>query len=276
MPEKHYPSAYDWDFSQYCKSPGIITERSLKHPKWGQGIRVSGRARICAIGYNYSSTFTTPGTILDPPGFGYHNKDVGYLQFNPHCTHSQRLRNFANSFARYAFRSIRLVYVPRCASTQVGYHALALYADGGVPGKPADYLIDFDAILEMEGALSGGFRFPMASTVVYNGDDSWMTNVDYDNQAAARQSSQYTFLAVTPDTTTASVTLGQLFMDYVVDFYQPSGLATYVGLTTPNIQACGAIAPQPTLVKGAKVAVDDIDPPPPEKPPAALRGPRRE
>jgi hypothetical protein len=204
-----------------------ITGKGLTHTEYGSGLRCVGRQLMFPIVTTVtdSSVFSTTGkaTVATPSLF----LATPYF-FN------DRLASLASLYQRYAFRSMKFKYVTRVGTTQVGAMALAYSTDSGLFNASTATSPSYSGIQDIEPCKVFPFRKEVEDlSMSYSGDKTWYTL--YDSNASAtteqlRQNVQGALIGFADVSSIGAVNMGELYVEYVVDFYVPTLVETNIGL----------------------------------------------
>jgi len=124
----------------------IKTGVSKFHSEYGLGIRVEGRQQLCLVYTTNANNYIFSSGVASV-GANY----VYVLPYNL----NDRIALFSSMYQRYVFRRIRLTYITRVATTQVGGMVLAYNTDGGALVASTDVAVTYSTL--QDSALC---RFP--------------------------------------------------------------------------------------------------------------------
>lgn len=181
----------------------------VSHPDFGDGIRVEGRQLMTDV-------TTTGGDNQLFAGTGTATAfSINAIQLSPDALNG-RLALQARNYSRYAFRKVRLHYVPRVATSDVGQLVIGYTTDGAVANFAAS---SFAALTSCAPSMVSPFRVAATMEVTYTGDLSWFTELDNASSAASRATVQGVFQGF-PDLTSIGATQhGWIWIEYIVDLY---------------------------------------------------------
>lgn len=130
----------------------------------------------------------------------------------------RRLQTFFYTYDSFAFRYIRVTYMPACSTTVA--KSLAF-------GLTGDYTNTYDtptnsqqSVLEMPGAVLTTIWASAYVERTYDGTDVYNTSSDTHNEQSQRY--QMVLGAAVEATSGASTFYGQFMIEYVIDMYEPS------------------------------------------------------
>jgi len=134
---------------------------------------------------------------------------------------SPRLAQVAELFQFYALREVQVMYIPVCGSTTAGMLALAVVQD--YPEESKFTTLTLQKTLELTPSTASSVWQTNSMTYCHRGTKLWQCSSatgeaqDYDQAA----------LAGALYGTSESTVYGQIFLQYVIDFYKPTAaLAT--------------------------------------------------
>jgi hypothetical protein len=182
------------------------------HPELGGGVRVVGRQLLTkvATGAADLSLFVTNNVATA--------LDVNTIQLSPDALNG-RLALQARTYDRYCFRKVVLTYVNRVPTTQAGSFALGYVGDAGVPATT------FNAVTQMSPAIQASFLTPLARVEIVNDmttTRTWYTTLDNTSVASGRLTVQGCIVGAPDVTSIGAITMGYIWVDYMIDLYQPT------------------------------------------------------
>lgn len=201
----------------------IIREPAPFHPRFGAGQRVSGK--------QYLTSIITTGT--DSQLFsGNSPATINQFYVSPDAFNG-RLALEARTYQRYLFRKLRLIYTPRVATTQAGEFVLGYYSDAAPP-----FTGSFASVQDSEAAVvssfhNGGQQLVFDIDIPQGADMSYYCELDSTTIAGFRSTIQGVIQGYPDVTSIGALTMGNLSVEYVVDFYCP---ASDLGFTLERIK----------------------------------------
>jgi len=206
--------------------------KGLTHTEWGPGLRCYGMQELCNI-------------VTDPTTGGNGIFSTGNLTvINPTEAYiapfwmADRVASFSALYQRYAFRKVKIIYVTRVASTYVGSGVIALNNDSGFLAASTAPFLTYANVQSIDPALVFPYRVATASLEVeYSGTRTWYTGYDVNLVTVGpedlRQCVQYNMVGkddiLSPG---GPINLrGQLYCEYIIDFYTPSLNNIMLGLS---------------------------------------------
>jgi len=193
--------------SRVTKNPTQFTiGAAISHNDFGSGVRVTGRQYL-------TSCITTGSDTQLFSGNSPVNVNTFYISPD---TLNGRVALVARNYARYAFRKIKFVYEPRCATTQAGGYAMAYATDSASNSFVTN---DFTRTQDYVPSITGAFRDPSCLEMSYRGDLTWLTELDSTSSASVRQTVQGSLLGFPDASAIGAVTMGHLHIEYVLDLY---------------------------------------------------------
>jgi len=181
------------------------------HPELGEGVRLHGCQLLTSAVTTGSDTQLFSGGTSSP-------LTVNVVQISPD-TLNGRLALMARNYSRYVFRKIKIHYMPRVSTTQAGSFAIGFILDGGMQNLAT---LSFETVLQMVPSLLSAFREKGTLTFEYEGEQVYFTEYDSTSVASARQSVQGLLIGFPDATSIGALTMGQFWVEYVVDLYQPT------------------------------------------------------
>jgi hypothetical protein len=183
-------------------------------PKFGEGVRVTGRQYLTSIITSSTTNLLFSGN--SPAG-------NNTILVSPDAFNG-RLALEARTFQRYLFTKLRLIYTPRVATTQAGEMCLAYYADGAAT---AFFTASFAAVQDSDKAVvtsfhNGGKQLIWDIQVPTGAQDSYYCEYDSTSSASIRQSVQGLLLGWPDVTSIGDITMGNLSVEYEVLLYCPT------------------------------------------------------
>lgn len=186
-------------------------EGRVTHPELGGGVRIAGRQILCNITTTAgdSQLFATNGATV---------ATINSIYLSPD-TLNGRLALQARAYDRYIFRKVKLTYVPRVPTTQAGSFAIGYVGDSSFPSPT------FATVTSMSPAMQTSFYGdPRSVTIVddLRSDKFYYTLIDATSAGSLRQTVQGAILGA-PDATSIGATfMGTMWIDYLIDLYQPT------------------------------------------------------
>lgn len=185
-------------------------EGKVNHPEFGGGVRIAGRQLLTSVTTTAgdSQLFTAAGATL---------LNINKIWLSPD-TLNGRLAQQARAYDRYVFRKVALHYMPRVAFTQEGSFALGFVSDSVTPAAT------FANVTSMNPCKQSDVKVPFGMMIV---DDMSTTKtffclLDSTSDASTRQCVQGTIVGLPDVTSIGAVTMGSLYVDYLIDLYQPT------------------------------------------------------
>jgi len=142
---------------------------------------------------------------------------VNAIQLNPDALNG-RLAVYANSYARFVFRSVSIEYEPLVATSQAGGYSMAIVNDPNYFGETAG---DYTLIQDIVPSITSPFRERATLSYKYDGDDLFFTEYDGASTASIRQCVQSLILGYPSSTSLGAITMGIFRIHYVIDMFQP-------------------------------------------------------
>lgn len=203
---KTTPAAYSMSVAQ----PTFITFGKPQDVGYRSGVRVSGRQAFLTIGSAGADTnlFITSTATANSGTTCYLSPD----------NLNGRLARQSDNWSRYAIRALKLTFVPTVASTQAGSFVWGVIGDSNYDG----FSDSFASISELETSCIATVREPCSIAVTYTGRQTWFTKLKTTASADIRLSVQYALKGLQGGSGGA-VTYGYSYVDYIIDFYEPSG-----------------------------------------------------
>lgn len=184
----------------------------VTHPELGGGVRVVGRQLLAKI-----STTAADLQLFDAGGLAT-ILDMNRIQLSPD-TLNGRLALQARTYDRYCFRKVVLTYVNRVPTTQAGSFALGYVNDVTTPSAT------FGNVTQMSPAIQASFITPLARLEIVNDmttTKTWYTLLDNASTASQRLTVQGVIVGVPDVTSIGAILQGWLWIDYMIDLYQPT------------------------------------------------------
>jgi len=193
------------------KDPNRISEGPIAHKIHGKGMRFSGvqvlQKAVTTASDSQLWTGSAPAVAVT----------VNAIQLNPD-TLNGRLAVYANSYARFVFRSITVEYEPLVATSQAGGFAMAVVNDPNYFGETSG---DYTLIQDIVPSITSPFRERASITYKYDGDDLFFTEYDQTTSASVRQCVQSLILGYPSSSSLGAITMGIFRLHYVIDMFQP-------------------------------------------------------
>lgn len=181
------------------------------HLEYGMGVRVTGR--------QYFVAFTTEAAANGLFVTGTATATTTNLIYCSPDTMNGRLALMARNYVKYAFRRIRIDYVPRVATSQAGSYAFGYAQDGAIVNQ---LTTSYSFTTQMVPSMLGPFREFMCMEMVYNGTNTWFCEFQNADDSSTRLTAQGAFVGFPDVTSIGAVTQGQTFVTYTIDLYQPT------------------------------------------------------
>jgi len=229
--------------------PTRFAEGPISHRTHGRGMRFVGVQVLQKIVTTASDSQLWTGTA---PAVAVTNNAI---LLNPD-TLNGRLAVYANSYARYAFRSIRLEFEPLVATSQAGGCALAIVNDPQYLATAA--VIDYTTIQDITPSVSFPFRERGSLSYKYDGDDLFFTEFDNATTAATRQTVQAVLIGYPSSSSIGAVTQGTIRIHYVIDMFQPVNTLN-ISLSGLTVEEKNAVRAYAESVRAKKAAPEQSD-----------------
>jgi len=189
---------------------------------WGESERVVGSQQFCLV--IPAGDSLSDGVFGNATGFTFSNS---VFLVNPGAMNG-RVGYLAAIFQRYAFRKLRWTYITRAGSNQLGSFVIAYTTDSGQSLASQAEVYDYGELQSFTPSWVIPYRKQSHTIQVeYEGSRTWYTtynrNIKPNEATDVRQAVQGALYSAV-DTTkgVAGVILGELYVEYVVDFYGPS------------------------------------------------------
>lgn len=186
---------------------------SLAHPELGMGVRVAGRQLVCGL-------VTTAGDSQLFSG-GTATSAANHVKLSPDIL-SGRLALQARTYSRYCFREVTLEFVSRVPTTQAGSFVLGYTED---PAADTIATVSFGSACQMSPSVQASFITPHVIFPVlrnYQSQKTWFTEYAGGTTPEERMTTQGIIIGIPDVTSIGAVTHGFLWVDYVIDLYQPT------------------------------------------------------
>jgi hypothetical protein len=186
-------------------------EGKVSHPELGGGVRVAGRQLLCSVA-------TTAGDNQLFSANGATVVSVNSIQLTPD-TLNGRLALQARTYDRYAFRKLKITYVPRVPTSQAGSFAVGYVSDSELP------TVSFATTSSMVPAMTTTFYGEPRSLILVDdmsSNKTWFTLLDSTSTSSRRQTIQGTLVGFPDITSIGAITMGTIWIDYLIDLYQPT------------------------------------------------------
>ncbi len=229
-------------------NPTQFSEGSISHSRYGVGQRFVGVQQLTTL------VTTASDSALFSNAAPATRFTVNQIMISPDILNG-RVAVFANTYARYAFRQIRLEYEPYVAMTQAGGAVLALVND---PATNSTAVPDYTTAQDIVPSVTFALREKASLTYHYNGDDLFFTEYSTDGTAELRQVVQCALFGFPSSSSIGAVSMGQLRIHYVLDMFQPCNTlgVSLSGLTPEEKKMVGAYA---SSLRAAKVKAAKAD-----------------
>ncbi len=186
---------------------------AVSHPEYGIGVRIAGRQLVTGL-------VTTAGDTQLFSG-GTATVSINNFRLSPD-TLNGRLALQARTYSRYCFRQVDLEFVSRVPTTQAGSFVLGYSEDPAAAGFGTP---TFASVCEMSPAIQASFITPHVVFPVlnnYQSQKTWYTEYAGATTPEDRQTAQGVILGYPDVTSIGAVTQGFLWINYVIDLYQPT------------------------------------------------------
>lgn len=183
----------------------------VNHPELGGGVRITGRQEM-----NPVITTATDSQLFGAGTASTNSINAIYLSPD---TLNGRLALQARTYDRYVFRKVRLWYLPRVPTTQPGSFALGYVNDSKFPAPT------FSNISSMCPSMNATFYGePRYVDLVddMNTQKTYFCLLDVTSEASLRQTVQGVILGAPDVTSIGAVTMGRIWIEYMIDLYQPT------------------------------------------------------
>ncbi len=185
-------------------------EGKVNHPDLGGGVRVAGRQLLASITTTAgdSQLFVANGATL---------LNINKIWLSPD-TLNGRLAQQARNYDRFIFRKVALHYKPRVPFTQAGSFAIGYVSDSVTPTAT------FANTTSMSPCMQSDVKVPFSMMIVDDMSTSktFFTLLDSTSDAATRLCVQGTIVGLPDVSSIGAVTMGSLYIDYLIDLYQPT------------------------------------------------------
>jgi len=224
----------------YYKLGGSAQREAMQD--WKNSVRYHGCALmpipVAALG-------SIPSAIWTGALASINNPDNGYLAITP-TTIDPRLQAVSSTFQYYAFRSIRLRYIPSVGTSNNGDVYLAISKDPemaqllfnvATPGATGyNPSCTPQAVLEHDPSLMTTIWQPAMLDFVHRGVELWETYPNGEEPTNARIQASIIAMADTiPVSTTQPTSCGKLWIEYTIDFYVPGPPSLQGNGSGPNL-----------------------------------------
>jgi len=171
-------------------------------------VRITGRQYLCPL--------TTAAGSADIFGSGTVTSNANSFQLSPDILNG-RAALLARTYSRYAFRQARVVYISESSSTVSGSFAMAYNCDS----ETGFATNSFANIQNTDPCVVTPYRKSACLEMKYTGDLTWFCEIDTATSAGTRQTKQGVTFAYGSASYGSIATLGQFYIEYVMDLYQP-------------------------------------------------------
>jgi len=206
-----------------------VTGKGLFHSEYGNAIRCVGMQQWLGVATNAITNGLLLGTSSGYVG-SVNSSNSALL--NPGAL-NDRVGWLSALYTRYAFRKVRAHYITRVGSTQVGSFSLAYSNDSGTYNASQGITENFGNIQSYDQCIVVPFRIGHACLeFVYGGTRTWYTTYDAGSSIteAFRQCVQGIYYGYPDFGAMGNQVMGELYLEYEIDFYTPSPLNTNVPL----------------------------------------------
>jgi hypothetical protein len=195
--------------------------KGLHNSDWGEAIRCVGTQQAWGIGStSLTSVVLQPGTAAVQSGGNYAYINPGNL--------NERIGYFSAIYQRYAFRKVIFHYITKASSTQTGSFAMCVVSDGGLflASQGPSYL-NYNQIQSFTPSLVLPYRVEYQKLEYrFDGSRTWYTTFDSNLLVAGAEDLRQTvqcIIAASSDMPLNTVaSLGDIYIEYEIDFYAPS------------------------------------------------------
>jgi hypothetical protein len=192
------------------KNPVYIrVSGKVSHPDFGDGVRIEGRQLLADI-TTTATDFQLFGTAGTATASG-----VNLIYLSPDALNG-RLALQARNYSRYAFRKVKIHYIPRVATTDVGQMVMAYSTDGASAAYSTQ---SFANLTAQAPNMVTPFRKESMFEIGYTGDLTWMTELDASSNSTIRQTVQGSLIGLPDATSIGAILHGWTWVEYVVDLY---------------------------------------------------------
>lgn len=186
-------------------------EGKTTHPELGGGVRIAGRQLLTSLATTAADAqlFIANGATL---------ASINSIFLSPD-TLNGRIALQARNYDRYVFRKVKLTYVPRVPTTQVGSFALGYVADPIIPSPT------FSTVTSMCPAIQRTFYGDPSSIIIVDDMNTWKTYFtlyDATDVSSKRQTVQGCVVGMPDQSSIGALTQGHIWIDYLIDLYQPT------------------------------------------------------
>jgi len=184
----------------------------VTHPELGGGVRIVGRQLLAQV------TTTAGDTQLFSVANSAATVTVNTFYLSPDGLNG-RLALQARTYDRYCFRKAVLTYVSRVPTSQAGAFALGYVSDGVVGAST------YVAVSSMSPSMNSSFITPLARLTIVDDmstNKTWYTKLDTGTDAASRLTVQGICVGAPDITSIGATNMGWIWIDYMVDLYQPT------------------------------------------------------
>jgi len=216
-------TAASYDVSLSNPTRFKIRGDGLKHSEFGPALRCEGRQQLVKV------TTTASDSTLFVNGLATtHNANS--VLISPFFL-NDRIAAFGAIYQRFAFREIRFIFVTRVGTTQVGSFALSYNSDSGMMDTSSLVALNYANIQSIDPCKIIPFRKECeVLDVRYGGDRTWYCEADTNSISSMRQCQQGILVGYPDVTSIGATNQGEIFIEYIVDFYVPSVLDPNVTL----------------------------------------------
>jgi len=164
----------------------------------------------------------SPNTAAIAAGFSTASDGAYYVGLTP-ANVSPRLKALAGCFQWYIFRWIKILYIPGSSSASAASLALGFLSDASKVGDPTTPTQQ--QLLETRPSMLTSVWQPAGCVLTNHGTKLYET---YDAASTDLISQFQGIFGCTLNGAAAATNYGQLYFQYIVDFYQPSPFSTSV------------------------------------------------
>lgn len=214
-----------------------IVGKGLYHSEYGNAVRCVGMQQWLGVATNSISAGLLLGTSS---GYVGSVNSGNSALLNPGAL-NDRVGWLASLYTRYAFRKVKVHYITRVGSTQIGSFSLAYSNDSGTYNASQGITENFGNIQSYDQCIVVPFRVAHACLeFAYGGTRTWYTTYDAGSSIteAFRQCIQGIFYGFPDFGAMGAMVMGEMYIEYEIDFYTPSPLNTNVPLNS-LFNGCG-------------------------------------
>jgi hypothetical protein len=172
----------------------------------------------------------TGDIVFNPEGDFFGTSEAHYTPLTP-STISARLGAIEEIYQWYAIRDLKIRYIPNCGSDTTGSVALGITTDptaitlGNIPAAPSQ-----QQVLELNPALLAPVWGSSIMEMKFRGTKLFACDALGGQSVATLDQGIQCALAVSGTSLTSATKLGQIWVDYTIDFYQQTPILSAVDL----------------------------------------------